>query len=838
MNTFVTRADFRFIPFFLALIVLSIPAAAWADLSGEDMETIRRMVETRSQEVQTNLDFVWTMTAATLVFLMQCGFLLLEAGMVRSKNSINVAQKNIADFVIATGVFYIVGFGLMFGPSVSGYFGTGMFGWAETDHWTSAFFIFQLVFCGTAATIVSGAVAERMRFSGYLIITVFISAIVYPFFGHWAWGNLLIGDNAAFLADQGFIDFAGSTVVHSVGGWIGLAAVIVIGPRIGKFTADGKSIPIHGHSAVLATAGALLLWAGWIGFNGGSTTAGTPDFAPIISNTILAGGFGGISSMIVGRYWDHLFRPDRSINGVLAGLVAITAGCDSVNSWGAVFIGVSAGILVVFVAHVLENVFRIDDAIGAVPVHGACGAWGTIMAGALAMPEKLAAGDRLTQVLVQMEGVGLAFLWAFGISFAFFKLLNAVHPLRVSPEHELEGLNSAEHGTTLGTGMLQKALMEVAVGDGNLRRRLDASTGDESGELAFAFNQLMDKLQNMVLRIAGNAHTLVKSAVDLKTVSDAMSVDATQMEERANDVAVKTSDISGRVEAMAKGVTGLDGDVASISDGARSVSSYVSGVSDDVVEMRNAIRSIADNARNAANTVDLARNRISSANMTVDQLSGSVGEIGTVLSAIRDIAAKTRLLALNASIEAARAGTAGKGFSVVAGEVKALADQTARATEEVDDKVSLITSSAHNTIEAIGGINEAIDTVATAMGDITESVDAESRMSSAIVDKMNSASNNVDQIARSVQSMADTSHVIADDATGAADGTRDVYHISKEVTAKVKSSSRTARTLAEASSAIHRIAGELEGMITQLGAANEMESMLDGKRELPPPAHY
>ncbi|WP_251363626.1 ammonium transporter [Epibacterium ulvae] len=226
---------------------------------------------------------------------MQAGFLLLEAGMARSKNSINVAQENVIDFIVSVSAFYLLGFGLMFGTSWAGLIGTDGFAFAEADDWHYTFFVFQAVFAGTAATILSGAVTERMKFSAYFLVAIFVVIVIYPTSGHWSWGNLLHGDNPACLADKGFIDFAGSTVVHSVGAWVAFAGIVVLGARHGKFAPDGSANTLQGHSYVLATVGAIILWVGWIGFNGGSTTTADPAFAHIVLNTILAAYFGGVS---------------------------------------------------------------------------------------------------------------------------------------------------------------------------------------------------------------------------------------------------------------------------------------------------------------------------------------------------------------------------------------------------------------------------------------------------------------------------------------------------------------------------------------------------------------
>ena len=284
----------------------------------------------------------------------------------------------------------------MFGPSINGWIGSGEIFWNEQSDWHYTFFVFQLVFCGTAATIVSGAVAERMKFSGYLLATVIISLLIYPVFGHWAWGNLLIPDNPAWLADMGFIDFAGSTVVHSVGAWTALAGIIVLGPRIGRFDSNGRAVKIHGHSAVLATAGAIILWIGWMGFNGGSTTVGSPAFAHIISNTMVSAAFGGVVAMTIGRMQDGLFRPVWPINGVLGGLVGITAGCDAVTTHGgAMIVGLDqrrhgvCGEL-----GWLKRSSSSTTPSAPWPSTASAGPGGTILVGVLATPDALA--DRFT----------------------------------------------------------------------------------------------------------------------------------------------------------------------------------------------------------------------------------------------------------------------------------------------------------------------------------------------------------------------------------------------------------------------------------------------------------
>jgi len=604
----------RFFPAFAAFIaILSITPAAEAVVSQADLEGLRREMTAGLAVQQANIDHVWTMVAAALVFLMQGGFLLLEAGLVRSKNSINVAQKNIADFIIAGCAFYFLGFGLMFGPSLGGWLGFEAPLWNQRDDWDFTFFVFQMVFCGTAATILSGAVAERMRFGGYLIASVCIALFIYPVFGHWAWGNLLIGDNPAWLADLGFIDFAGSTVVHSVGGWIGLAAIVVAGARIGRFDENGDPLPIHGHSAVLATMGAILLWVGWIGFNGGSTTVGSPAFAHIVSNTMLSACFGGAIAMALGRWHEGLHRPVWPINGVLGGLVGITAGCDVLDTYGAIAIGASSGVVVVYATMLLERHLKLDDAVGAVAVHGVCGAWGTVLLAVLMPAEHLGEAGRLAQIGVQALGVGVAFAWSFGTGYAMFKLIDVCFGLRVSAAHELEGLNSAEHGTTLGTGLLQQALNDLAAGQADLSRRLDETTGDEAAELAFSFNRLMAKLEELIDGIADSAQCLVRASGGLNATSSQLSSSSQNMLQRAEDVAQTTQRVSGNVDSMATAVGGVNENVGDMAGHASEVSEHMAAVSTEVRNMAAAMAKIGEGSREAKRIADTAVGRVSEA---------------------------------------------------------------------------------------------------------------------------------------------------------------------------------------------------------------------------------
>ncbi len=402
------------------------------------------------------IDTMWILLAAFLVFFMNLGFAMLESGMQRAKNASNICMKNLITPVIGSVVFFVVGFTLTFGSDVSGVIGnvleypllgamTATDIWPGTNVTSYAFFIFQVMFAATAATIVSGAVGERIKFSGYLIFTFVIVAAIYPFVAHWVWGG-------GWLAALGMIDFAGSTVVHLVGGTAALAGAIVLGPRIGKYF-NGKVNIIPGHSITLATIGALILWFGWFGFNPGSTaSASVPSIATIAITTNMAAAAGAMGAMATS--WLRSGKPDvgMTINGLLTGLVAITAGCASVSPASALIIGGLAGIIVVLSVGFIDNRLRIDDPAGAISVHGVGGAFGTIMVGIFAQSPYSAGasgllfGGGLAQLAAQATGVAATFAFVFCTSFVAFKLIDMAIGLRVSKEEEVVGLDISEHG--------------------------------------------------------------------------------------------------------------------------------------------------------------------------------------------------------------------------------------------------------------------------------------------------------------------------------------------------------------------------------------------------------
>lgn len=402
-----------------------------------------------------SIDLIWMLIAAFLVFFMQAGFAMVEAGFTRAKNAVNIVMKNLMDFAFGSLAFFMIGFGLMFGAENAGYFLFGVDPTSLDGSWRIGFYMFQVVFAATAATIVSGAMAERTKFTAYLLYSIVISALIYPISGSWVWGSLLGGD-PGWLESRGFIDFAGSTVVHSVGGWAGLMGAILLGPREGKYTTNGngehKSNAIPGHSIPLAALGVFILWFGWFGFNAGSTTAGTNVSIAVISvTTTLAASAGAVASMLT--VWLIFGLPDASmaLNGVLAGLVAITAGCANVSPLSAVFIGALAGVLVVFSVEIFDKILKIDDPVGAISVHGVCGAFGTLMVGVFAQPEfggtsGLLFGGGLTLLRTQLIGVLAVLLWTVVTAGALFLVIKHTIGLRVTATEELKGLDIGEHG--------------------------------------------------------------------------------------------------------------------------------------------------------------------------------------------------------------------------------------------------------------------------------------------------------------------------------------------------------------------------------------------------------
>ena len=466
-------------------------------MEGIDLESVKSFVDT-----------LWVIDCAILVFIMQAGFMCMETGLSRHKNSINVALKNAADFGVAVVVFWIFGFGLMFGKSFNGIIGTDLFFFKTEQAEYMTYFVFQAMFVATAATIVSGAVAERMKFNGYLIITIIATGIIYPVVGHWAWSSSYLNNidatrqllavtgqvkSTGWLTDLGFVDFAGSTIVHSVGGWIALSAVLILGSRIGKYS-DANKGKFTGSSFPLAVLGTLILWFGWFGFNGGSNGAMDDAVPLILINTFLAAAFGLLTGLGISFALFKKPDPYYVILGPLAGLVAITAGCNSMTSVTSIFVGVIGAVIAIIVNELL-NKFEIDDVVGAVPVHLAAGVWGTLAVGLFSDLEILGTGlTRLEQIKAQFIGIVSIGAFSFFGSYILLKILNYFYPLRVSPLHEELGLNIAEHNaTSVEHDLISVLEKQSESGDLTIRGPQDPFTA--GGVIGLYYNKLMSKLE-------------------------------------------------------------------------------------------------------------------------------------------------------------------------------------------------------------------------------------------------------------------------------------------------------------------------------------------------------
>ncbi|MFO7864641.1 MAG: ammonium transporter [Salinivirgaceae bacterium] len=414
-------------------------------------ETITKVPEVAEAAIglDISINTIWLLLATVLVMFMQPGFALVESGFTRAKNTANILMKNLIDFSSGSFFYWLIGYSIMYGTGNAFIGDFSLFAFSpESDSYAAGYsdyadLIFQTVFAATAATIVSGAMAERTKFSAYLIFTVAITLIIYPVSGHWTWGG-------GWLSELGFIDFAGSTIVHSVGAWVGLAGAIILGPRIGKYGKDGKAKAIPGHNIGFGALGVFILWFGWFGFNAGSELAATGDstsaIARIALTTNLSAAAGAIMAMIVS--WTRYKRPtlSLSLNGALAGLVAITAGTAAVSPLGAVIIGAIAGIVLVFSVEFIDQKLKVDDPVGAISVHGVCGALGTLLVGVFALDGGLLHGGGLNLLGVQAIGVLAIGAWAFIAGLILFAIIKATNGLRVEKIVEEEGLDIYEHG--------------------------------------------------------------------------------------------------------------------------------------------------------------------------------------------------------------------------------------------------------------------------------------------------------------------------------------------------------------------------------------------------------
>jgi len=459
-----------------------------------------------------SMNLLWIIISAFLVFLMQFGFSLIETGMVRVKNTINVAMKNLIDSMFGIIFFWLIGYGIMFGFDFNGIIGTNSFAIDGKDFEKNGFFFFQAMFATTAATIISGAVAERIKFSAYIVVTIVVTTLIYPLFGHWAWGD------GGWLKELGFMDFAGSTVVHSMGAWIGLAGAIVLGPRLGKFK-NGKVRYFAPSNHNFIVFGVFILFFTWFGFNAGSLLKFNPLITSILLNTTLAGAFGGLGGWTVSIFTKDKVSVEIFAFGVIAGLVGITAGCNQFDASTSAFVGFFSALVMYYFDNLILKTFKIDDPLSVVGVHGFAGAWGTIAVGIFAtLPENV---TRFELIYIQSLGVVVAFVFAFTLGMALFLTLHKLGILRVRKRFEVLGLNVSEHNAKLPWVDTIESIIKI-MKSGDMSHKIYEERGTEIGLVAKFFNYLLDILKKKQIDLQ-NSNVRLRSRADIDPLTQILN---------------------------------------------------------------------------------------------------------------------------------------------------------------------------------------------------------------------------------------------------------------------------------------------------------------------------
>lgn len=628
--------------------------------------------QAEATDVKGTLDILWLAVCAALVFFMQAGFCFLETGSIRKKNTLNVAIKNVSDMMIAVLGFAFVGYALMFGDSFGGFIGTSAFGLSGVDEpYDIMFFLFQAMFAGTIATIVSGAVAERMQFSGYLWVALICATFIYPVVGHWAWNA------EGWLASMGFVDFAGSTVVHSVGAWVAWAGVIVLGPRRGRFNKDGSVNDIYGHDLLLTAIGVFMLWFGWFGFNGGSLLEASDQIPLVLMNTVVAACAGGMANLLLSHVGSSdQIRVERILNGVLGGLVAVTASAHLVGLFSAVIIGAVGGLVAHFAHEFILRVLKLDDPVSAIPVHGFAGTWGTLAVVFFANDVSL---NTFSQAFTQLIAIIIVFVWSFGLGLLLFSVLKMLGQLRVSREDEHAGLNVAEHGAKSVLLDTMQTMHDI-VKSGDLSQRVPEEIGTEAGEVATSFNMLMDQFSSNMR--------------EMQHTSDDVKQTANRLIEFSNDTLDRLLKQGESTEEITQSITDLRSKLSEINDQAVNVSEKSNQAE---AEMGSTSQVIGM----ASGAIDLMKGVIDEISDIMPTLSEYSKEVNKATGFIGEIAEQTNLLALNAAIEAARAGDSGRGFAVVADEVRSLAIKTKDSTAQIGTSIQRLHEQTQKAMEIV-----------------------------------------------------------------------------------------------------------------------------------------
>lgn len=665
----------------------------------------------------------------------------------------------------------------MFGSSQFGVVGASQFALdlptAAPD--TTVFFLFQVVFAGTTVTIISGAIAERTTFYGYLGIVV-VMAVVYPVFGHWVWAE------GGWLYELGFVDFAGSTVVHGIGGWAALAAAIVIGPRRGRFS-DGEANPIRPSNLPLAMTGAVLLWFGWIGFNGGSTLAFNEAVPGVVAVTMLGGASGLVVSLVQGWRTHGYPVPTALLNGALAGLVAVTAGAHALPAWAAVVVGGVGDLVALRVEDILERA-GIDDAVGAVPVHLGAGMWGTLAVGLFGRSDALGTDlGRFGQIGVQMVGVGAGAIWGFGMCWILFRWTDSLVSMRVSPEHEDEGLNVAEHREPTALIELLHHL-DHQVRTGAIAEPIAAESFTEVGQIADQFNGLTSELRSMASvaeQIASGALTVdvmpksdqdtfglaFRTMVrDLRATVRGISGSASELRSSADALSRLTDDVETGVEVQREGIRTSE---VAFDDLRALIDQLVVDVDELATQTSTALGELVTTMVEGHHS-DVERSNPSSLKAAVAAIESSAEEISSIVDVVRSIADTTTLLALNAHIEAARAGgSAGRAFTVVASEVQALSSETVAALAKIESQVAQLQRHSSAATGIVGGVIDDVQSLGDTFGNLRSGVGDAAGSLLHQADQARRAISTIDEVSERNATVASDFRVLAGEIEGGID---------------------------------------------------------------------